>query len=256
MNGTSGTSNQLMDKLQGLPAHAGGNRCPGGVTDMICELVGQWWQRENPGNTGNGNGNSNDPTGSILAVSATGKVTGWAADPLDTGSAVTVNFYLDGEMGTGTFIGSVQADDAGFNGGYPGSHAYTYYIPISYRDGSAHQLYAYVTNGQTDVALMGSPWNFNAYTSTVAGFNYYNGTLKPILMTQCSSCHAIIYDVHFSSLLSPTPAQGGSITNNEMINMPSGSHNGNNHPGGNICGSKFNSPCSEIQTWWNLELGN
>ena len=39
MVGTSGTQNNLMNKIQALISHTGGNRCPGGVADPICDVV-------------------------------------------------------------------------------------------------------------------------------------------------------------------------------------------------------------------------
>lgn len=252
-NGTSRDNNQLINKIRNIVSHAGGNRCPQGLTDTVCNMVRGWWDQEHPTVTPTPNP-TNLPVGQITSVTNMGKVTGWAADPDSLTSAVTVNFYVDGPSGTGVQIGSTIANLSGFNGGYSGNHAFQFFIPVTYRDGTTRTLYAAISDNAMDVALSGSPVSFTAYASTVEGFNYYENTLKPQLTSRCASCHTIGYDQHFSSLLNPPPVSGGTATNNEMINMPNGRHSGNNHPGGNICGTKDGVPCSLIQTWWNLEF--
>lgn len=267
LNGISGTDNELVNKIQGIIGHAGGNRCPNGLTDTVCQVVVDWYQQEmttvTPSPSPNPTPNPtptpppvNGVTGAISVISSTGKVTGFAGDSQDPNRTIGVNFYLDGPSGAGILLTNspIQANLAGFNGGIPGAHAYNYFIPILYRDGVSHSLYAYADDNGIEVELQGSPYTFTAYTSTIEGFNYYNGTVKPLLDQRCSTCHAFSYDQNFSSLLTPSPANGGSMTNNEMINMPSGSSMGVNHPGGNICGSKDNSPCVELQMWWDLEF--
>lgn len=259
LNGSSATDNELIRKMQGIIGHAGGNRCPGGTADAVCQSVLDWYAMEAQPTTPVPTPTPDPITGSMGAISvitSMGKITGYAADPANPGKTLGVNFYLDGPSGAGTLLNGspIQANLAGFNGGVAGTHAFNYYVPILYRDGMAHTIHAYAVDGSTESLLQGSPYNFTAYTSTIEGFNYYNGTVKPMLDQRCSGCHAFSYDQNFSSLLTPSPANGGSATNNEMINMPSGGNMGNNHPGGNICGSKDNSPCNEIQTWWDLEF--
>lgn len=258
MNGTGTTQNELMNKLQSITAHTGGNRCPSGVSDPICDVVVQWHALEDPTATGgNTGGNQMTPTGDVLDITALGKVTGWAANPTDNNELVTVKFYLDGEQGgAGTFIGSTIAANAGFNGGYAGNHAFQYYIPLSYRDGSTHQLYVYASSNNQDYLVSQTPWTFAAYTTSSAGFTFYQQSIKPLLDTRCATCHAVNYDLHFNNLLDPTPANGGSATNNQMVGMPAGSFGGVNHPGGNICGGINGSPCDLIQQWWTIEFGN
>lgn len=268
LNGTSGTDNELVRKIQSIISHAGGNRCPGGVTDSVCQIVNDWYQQESqvivsptpspivtptPAPTPNP---VTGVTGMVSVVTSQGKVTGYAGDTTNTSKTIGINFYIDGPSGAGDLLNDnpIQANLTGFNGGISGNHAFTYYIPITYRDGFSHTLHAYADENGIETELQGSPYTFTAYTSTIDGFNYYMGTVKPLLDNRCSSCHAFSYDQNFGSLLTPSPANGGSIVNNEMINMPSGSNMGVNHPGGNICGSKDNSPCAEIQTWWDLEF--
>jgi hypothetical protein len=269
LNGTSATDNELIRKMQNILGHAGGNRCPNGATDTVCQVVVDWYSQEQapvnptpptvPVPTPTPTPppvNVNGVTGMISVVSSTGKATGYAGDTTVPTKTLGVNFYLDGPSGAGILLNNaaIQANLSGFNGGIAGAHAFTFYIPILYRDGVSHTLYVYADDGGIETELQGSPYTFTAYTSTIEGFNYYNGTVKPLLDNRCSACHAFSYDQNFSSLITPSPANGGTMTNNEMINMPSGGSMGRNHPGGNLCGSKDNSPCVEIQMWWDLEF--
>ncbi|MCF8060134.1 MAG: hypothetical protein K9K67_12615 [Bacteriovoracaceae bacterium] len=259
LNGSNATDNELIRKMQGILGHAGGNRCPGGTTDTVCQVVVDWYAQEQGPTAPTPTPppvNVNGVTGMISVVSSTGKATGYTGDTFVPTKTLGVSFYLDGPSGAGILLNNspIQANLAGFNGGIAGAHAFTFYVPILYRDGVSHTLYVYADDNGIETELQGSPYTFTAYTSTIEGFNYYNGTVKPLLDNRCSGCHAFSYDQNFSSLLTPSPANGGSMTNNEMINMPSGSNMGRNHPGGNLCGSKDNSPCVEIQMWWDLEF--
>jgi len=259
-NGSNSTDNELIRKVQNLIGHVGGNRCPNGVTDLICQNLTDWYAAEfpvvAPPPSPTPNPAVSGLTGMLSVVSSKGKATGYAADSSDTNKVVGVNFYLDGPSGAGILLNNspVQANQSGFNGGYAGAHAFNFFIPILYRDGVSHQLYVYADDGTDEVQVQGSPYTFAAYTNTVEGYNYYVSTVQPLLQNRCASCHAINYDQHYGSLISPSPANGGSMTNNEMINMPSGNNMGVNHPGGNLCGSKDNSPCAELQLWWDLEF--
>lgn len=257
MTGTSGSQNNLMNKIQAQPSHTGGNRCPSGLADPICDVIMDWYELENPGSNTGGNNNPGTPTGDVLDITPLGKVTGWGANPNDVNELVTVKFYIDGEQGgAGTFIGSTIAANPGFNGGYAGSHAFQFYVPLSYRDGTTHQLFIYVSSNNQDYLMSQTPWTFAAYTTSSAGFNFYQQNLKPLLDAQCASCHGVNYDLHFNNLLEPTPAEGGTATNNQLVRMPAGNFNGLGHPGGNICGSVNGSPCDLIQQWWTIEFGN
>ncbi len=249
------TNNELIRKVQGMISHVGGNQCAANPT--ICQNLQDWYAQE-----------INQPTtpppptngvsGMVSVISPLGRVTGYAGNLSDPTETIYVNFYIDGPAGTGVLINNepIAANEAGFNGGISGSHAFTFFVPVLYRDGVEYQLYAYAVNRDNgeETALQGSPYSFSAYVSSIIGYNYYVNTVKPLLDARCASCHAFSYDQNFSSLLSPSPANGGSERDNEMINMPAGSHMGRNHPGGNICGSKDNSPCVEIQQWWQNEF--
>ena len=252
--GISNTQNQLMDKVQGITSHGGGNRCPTGQAHPVCQTLAAWWDLENP-NSGNNTNNGNDPTGAITDISPTGRVVGWAANPADTSETLSVKIYVNGEMNSGgIYAGTAIAASSGYNGGYSGSHAFYFNLPPQYNDGTARTLYLYTNSNFVDYEFQGMPKSFTGYSFSVVGQNYYNSNLLSPLSSSCSSCHAVAYNSHFYNLLEPSPAVGGSATNNQLINMATGSHNGQSHPGGNICGTKNGYPCNLIQTWWQTEF--
>ncbi|WP_127714075.1 hypothetical protein [Halobacteriovorax sp. HLS] len=257
MNSTNYQGSTLNMKMIGSMAHAGGVKCANS-TEGICEKFANWYALEfsqlNPPVVDNPPTNSGSGVmGSVDVISSLGKINGWAGDSFNVNSTLQVEFYLDGPKGSGTFLGSVSANLPG--GSVTGNHGFIFFIPSQYRDGSAHQLYGYaIDSNQQEIALANSPQNIYTYAPSIEGYDFYQNNVKPLLDSRCSSCHAVNYDQHFNSLLSPSPGAGGSATNNEMINMPAGSHNGKGHPGGNICGNKNNSPCSEIQAWWQVEF--
>jgi hypothetical protein len=264
MNGSNYQDSSLNRKMTGSTSHGGGVKC-GSSSTGICENFSNWYALEfsqnnqpaptnpTPTPTPTPPQNGSGVMGSVDIVSALGKVNGWAGDSFNPNSSLTVEFYIDGAKGSGTLIGTTVASLPG--GNVSGNHGFIFFIPSQYRDGNAHQLFAYaIDSGNNDVALAGSPKTIYTYSPSIEGYDFYQANVKPVLDNRCAGCHAVNYDQHFNSLVSPTPAGGGSATNNEMINMPSGSHNGTNHPGGNICGNKNNSPCSEIQNWWQTEF--
>jgi mono/diheme cytochrome c family protein len=251
--GNSNTQNELMDKVQGITSHGGGNRCPTGQAHPVCQTIAAWWQLENPDN-GN-NSNTNQPTGAVTNVSSSGRVVGWAANPDNTSETLSVKFYVNGEINSGgIYAGTAIAASSGYNGGYSGSHAFYFNLPPQFNDGIARTLYIYANSNSIDYEFQSMPKAFTTYAFSVAGQNYYNSNLLSPLSSSCSSCHAVSYNGHFLNLLEASPANGGSATNNQLINMATGSHNGQAHPGGNICGSKDSYPCNLIQTWWQTEF--
>lgn len=241
---------KVLAKMTGSQAHGGGVKCSDSNTG-ICKSFSEWYSIEFSQN------NQEVPAfvpsnsqliGSIDSISAMGKVVGHVGNPSNPNNSLTVDFYLDGPKGSGEFIGSSLANLPG--GSVAGNHGFIFFVPSEYRDGSTHLIYSYVE----DESLSGGGKTFSAYSPSIEGFEYYQSNVKPILDNRCSRCHAVNYDQHFNSLLTPAPSFGGSPTNNEMINMPTGSHGGVNHPGGNLCGNKNSSPCLEIQTWWGIEF--
>lgn len=250
-------SSLLHSKMTGATSHGGGVKCASS-TSGICENFASWYALEFSQNNTQPPVplppvNTSGVSGNIDIVSSLGKVNGWAGNSFSPNDQLTVEFYIDGPKGSGTLIGSTVANLPG--GSISGSHGFMFFIPSVYRDGNPHQFYAYaIDSGQNEVRLGGAPMTIFTYKPSIQGYDFYQANVKPILDNRCSSCHAINYDQHFNSLIAPTLAGGASATNNEMINMPSGTHSGRAHPGGNLCGSKNASPCLEIQQWWNIEF--
>jgi hypothetical protein len=74
----------------------------------------------------------------------------------------------------------------------------------------------------------------------------------PAVNSNCTACHSAQSYINFKELLaSPDKYSGGSATNNTLINTALG---GNNHGGGNRCGTASGTPCAQFQAWWNAEF--
>ena len=78
--------------------------------------------------------------GSVDAVFPTGVVAGWAKDPGAPGGSVVVHFYLDGEPGTGLFLGQATANQFRSD---VGAHAYSFPLPPTVFNDAPHTVYAY-----------------------------------------------------------------------------------------------------------------
>lgn len=242
LDGTSKNSNKFYNKASNKISHTGGNQCSSG-SGTICELIEQWWMIETRKSTP-----VTSISGEITSLSSNGKVYGWAGIP-NSAEIVDVEFSINGQ-----FIGETTANKTGYNGGLTGNRAFEFSIPTVFKDGGIYKLVAKLIYENTEIELKGSPYTFSLYELSDEGKIYFNQTLTPILAQRCSRCHAISSDQFFNSLITPKPNAGGSATNNEFVRMPLGNFNGKSHPGGNICGSIGNSPCKEIQEWWNREF--
>ena len=99
--------------------------------------------------------------------------------------------------------------------------------------------------------LPGMPVSYTAYTPSAAGISYFNQNVIPALANSCAACHSTNLEAQFAGLLTPTPANGGTATNNSLVIKGSG---GDGHGGGNVCGGQNGSPCSQFQTWWDIEF--
>lgn len=233
-SGSSAADNGLSRKVRSVDPHGGGNQCLSGPTTSPCLEISTWWKIELESDT--------TYDAKITSVSNTGEVIGYAVDTSDTSKALTVRLVVDGQTAVETKA-SIDAPD----GNYPGAHAFKAVLPDNVRDGKEHTLRVYV-----DTLALGTDVKFIAYAPKAAGRNYFDATVSPALTRSCANCHVIQYSIQFVDLLSPTPAKGGTAINNNLINTSAGS---NQHPGGNICGSKNGSPCNLLQQWWNLEFG-
>src|SRR3990167_3955035 len=79
-------------------------------------------------------------------VRANGEATGWAYDPDEPKTAISVHAYIDGKAGVGTFIGSTKADKNRKDiteGETSYNHWYSFSIPEKYWDGKTHTIYTY-----------------------------------------------------------------------------------------------------------------
>lgn len=246
-NGSSATNNELVNKIQNIINHGGANRCSGGITASPCKEITEWWASEFSG----GGSTGGAYLGSLDTVDATGNVAGWASDPANPNAKISVLLYVnDTGSGLGTLVGTVLANQPGVGTGPSFGHSFTFTLPDAYRNGTSHRLYAYAVAAQSGNLLSNAPKTYTAYAPRAAGMNYFNNTVKP-LMSRCMSCHNVDYNIQYYSLLSPAPSQGGTATNNLLINKPSAAVN---HGGGNVCGGQNGSPCREFQEWWRLEF--
>jgi len=98
------------------------------------------------------------PVGSFDSATCD-SLSGWTKDP-DTASPISVHFYKDGPAGTGTYLGSTLADIYRGDLSYVDkNHGFSFAMPDSLNDGTAHQIYAYgidSTDG-TNPLLTNSP---------------------------------------------------------------------------------------------------
>src|SRR3989338_8073577 len=88
---------------------------------------------------------------------------GWAYDPDNVGTPLSVHLYKDGPAGTGTFVSAYTADAPrpDVNGvlGVPGNYGFSVLTPDSLKDGVSHDLYIYAIDisGGANPSLIGSP---------------------------------------------------------------------------------------------------
>ncbi len=76
---------------------------------------------------------------------------GWACDTDNYNQAIDIHFYKDGPAGTGTFIGSANANlpreaAVGAECGGNSDHGFTFNTPDSLKDGVSHTIYVYALN--------------------------------------------------------------------------------------------------------------
>ena len=123
MNGNNGTDNELIRKVQMIPTHAGGNRCPGGLNDVICMQLQEWYNRELPNPVPppapNPQGN-----GAISDIDSRGKITAGAANPADPTMTVNVKFYVDDQSVQVFSLVKLLPIKLVSTAVYPGQHAY------------------------------------------------------------------------------------------------------------------------------------
>ena len=184
----------------------------------------------------------------IEYVTTEGKVSGYAMDSKSPNAVLKVVFYIGGDFTTGTFAGEIIAKDK-LAGQYSG-HYFTHQLPASYGDGKSQFLYAYALTAKPEYGMSPGRLDFIFYAPKAEDF--FNANINPHL-SQCTRCHNWTYrTMMYGPLTIPTPAAGGSQTNNKFLRKMSGIEG---HAGGNFCSGGSNSGfCSDIQSWWRAEF--
>ncbi len=248
--GKGSGDNDLINKVRGRLTHGGGDRCPQGNSQSPCNLLVQWWQGENGDDSGTGS--SANAYGRMSAVSPTGSLYGYAANPADTAATVTVRIYKIEASGAKTLIMEAQADQSGDDNNTPGMHAYGIQLPAAYRNQVQHTIKGYAVIGGEEIELGGSPQTFTAYMPdlkvpgrTDTGEDYFDANVRAFHQSNCGSCHVTSYTTLWSALLRPSPAEGGTAATNLLVSKGGG----NGHGGGNRCGT-----CDVFRNWWNKEF--
>lgn len=247
-DGKASDDNAAFNRVRNVKAHTGGDRCKDGANVTPCKELITWWHLEYGEDTGT------PKSGRVTEVTSLGKVYGYAYDAMDSTKAVTVKFFIDGDKDTGTAAGETIANFDGSDGNTPGAHAFNFTLPDAAKNGKAHTLMAYAAIGTVDVPLLDEPLSYTSYSFSTAGRNYYNASVKPA-MGSCTGCHNVDYETQFYSMIAPSPAQGGTKTNNQLVNKPAVTNGVTSHFGGKLCSSVNASPCSVFQQWWTIEFG-
>lgn len=184
-------------------------------------------------------------TGSVSSISTSGSIWGYAFDPNNKTKSLRVYFYVDGPVGTGILLGNALANiqSLGPNAG----HYFSFTIPPTYADGKPHKIYAYGYAASASFILSPTSTSYTAYTPKAEAI--YNQGINNLVTSTCNRCHSWNFkDLYYGALLSPTPTQGGSGTNNKFYQKMMG------HGGGKYCNVSTDFPCSDIQIWWNAEF--
>jgi len=188
-------------------------------------------------------------TSSIISVSSSGVAFGYAYDRVNPTRSIRVLFYIDGAVGTGTFIGDKAANEAGF--GSAAGHYFTFQIPAGYNNGTNRTLHIYGHDAVPAYSLRPAGVPYVGYTPKAEPI--FNEQIRGFVQSNCVQCHTWNYQTLYSGpLLTPTPISGGTATNNRFIRKMSGAEG---HSGGQFCGGNINGGiCAEIQRWWRAEF--
>jgi hypothetical protein len=144
--------------------------------------------------SGCGTAPQSNPIGPLDRISTDGVAWGWAIDPDVSSQSIDVHFYVDGPAGSGFWAGSVTANiprpDVNTGTGYPGDHGFRFTIPVEFRDGKTHTLYAHAIDvtGGTNVILNNSPLSFTfALPAPAPAPTLYWSSAGPIAGKHCIS---------------------------------------------------------------------
>jgi hypothetical protein len=105
------------------------------------------------------------PYGSLDLIDGTGMAFGWAVDGDASTASVTVKFFIDGTEESGVPAGSAVANlarsDLEAACGIDGNHGFQFSVPLAFRDGHSHSVYAYAVGARnSEVLLSGSPQTY------------------------------------------------------------------------------------------------
>jgi hypothetical protein len=243
--GPSATNNPLYNKVRGIVSHTGaGDQCIGDINGTVspCRELVEWAQMESPQSGA-------DLSGIVNYVTSLGRVTGFARNNQTPNLAINVVVYVNGPIGQGELVGTYLANLPG--AGLANGHTFDFSLPAMARDGVTRRLYIYGGSALAANLLPGMPYSYTAYTSTQAGIDYFEATVRPRLATACANCHTWTYESAYARLTNPLPIAGGTSLNNTLINKMSGMA----HGGGNRCGGGKNAePCSLVRDWWIREF--
>jgi hypothetical protein len=185
----------------------------------------------------------------ILLISNSGSVWGYARDTSNSSLILNVRFYVDGPAGNGRFAGETWANQR--SSGPNAGHFFTFQLPAEFVNGVTHTLYMYVVEDRAANLL--PTMSFAGYTPKAE--SVFNNQIEGFVQVNCTRCHQTYwnYTTLFSGpLLKPTPAAGGTATNNLLINRMVGTVS---HSGGKFCPNGLSDPlCVELQRWWNAEF--
>ena len=242
-SGPSATNNKMYNNARGVPPHNNGDFCfndnNGSVTP--CKEIRNWVLMEYPLFT-------DGYAGRVSYITILGRVRGWALDTADMNAVLDVLVYVDGPVGTGTLIGTYPANGVG--NGVESGHVFEFDLPNNFRDGRPHSLYIYAVSAEPANILPNMPKTYTAFSGSPDGMTHFTNNLQGQLANRCGNCHNWTYESSFYSLVNPSPLANGTAASNELINKAAGQ----GHGGGNICGNRNASPCSEMQQWWNIEF--
>lgn len=244
----SATTNSVYSTVRNLKGtHPGGDVCATlGEKDPVCKSLIEWWKIEFEKSSAN-----SQLEARVLSISEFGSLYGYARSVASPSSQLTIEIYVDGDRASGTGLGSVMASEKGSGGNFEG-HYFNFQMSEMYLDGKPHQIYVYAIDAGQAYLIAGKAIPATMYAPKPDGKKFFDENLSGVLQKNCSSCHQDFdYDTYYMALISPTPAQGGTASNNFLIQKISG---GKTHSGGNVCGSVNNSPCSLIQQWWAREF--
>ena len=179
-----------------------------------------------------------------------GKIKGWAGHSKDANAYYLINFYLDGDAGTGTLLGSVTANLYEYDNDLEEGHAFIFYIDSKYIDRKAHNLYAYAVIAGKEVALKGSPLAITPLAPKGGAAQTIYESIG-FSKSTCRGCHSSFSYSNRWEFLATSEGEktSWSATDNALYNKVKAGHLTSGRP--NIC---QNIDCDAVVKWWKAEF--